>query len=741
MRRFPIYRIMKIGQKIDSSVFSFQQFQKPGLYRYKTNPSFLGTQNITKNWNCDYDENCQQNDADCFSTAGDCLSYGYEKNFDINGTLGACCISGFDRNVGQFEMCAGMMTKQSCSPGTSAESTTTWSEGETCDFCEASNSSSSSDCLEKAQEAFCSFCGAEDQDGIWQQAKSVYVTQDQCQAGYVVGRILDEQAGFVGRDPSFTGTAKITCLQRERKGDLLSAAYSSYSKGGCRGILCNNTSTQSPITKVIVNNDNCSYCDSVVYISETCDAYVVDCAPIPANLNNSHCFCGLVECGGTETECGLGGSDYWNYYADCDLCKCVKGECKFLECGCDPNVSNCVSANCSSLNVPGYKYVVDCDNCRCAKQATGGDGGDGGGGTSSSTSGGDGGTVFTSSSSSFGLVTPLPVYTQANIFYGTLPDGTQANTDAADSAEMTNGNSYDSSTRVLQTLIWNMDADSNPSSVWLKATFAERIEFTHVRIGPPPCYADPTLDPKLANSGAINGNYTDSVLKEACDGTFYLGAVVEYSEDQFTWTSLGAVSSNVFLNSNKTSVTNEIIGSPTIKTAQYFRVLSNGGPLAISEFAVAFISNIWITILNPQPNFTTSDNGATFKATTIATLNVPGQLYYQWQIKIPSSVAGPGDDRDTWNDITGLPGISGQNTNTLTITPDIPTIYWNGTREVDYDYDKNIFRCIVTATGAMRQISAQETFDMPFIEYGCTDPNANNYNSQAQVDDGKCTYS
>lgn len=507
--------------------------------------------------------------------------------------------------------------------------------------------------------------------------------------------------------------------------------------------------------------------------------------------------CGFAECGGVEgnAECGMD-SDYWNYEIDCDLCKCVRKldapcdyvycgcdpkagpcvtdascgsswyfdcdsckcmptnssststaksssssvaiECGFVECGCDPKVNNCIYADCSLLNEPGYEYVVDCNTCKCVKYGTGGNEGGGTGASStssggtgtSSTSGGinngDGGVNNASSSSSLylGLVEPLPYYSQVNTFNGTMPDGTKITADSADSGEMTNGNSYDSSTRILQTFVWNPTYDTNPASLWVMAHFNEPVEFTHVRVGPPPCFVDDNLNLSLRNAGAINGNYVDGGL--SCDGSFYLGATVEYSQDQNTWTSIGPVTSSVFLDANKKNVTNELVGNLTVKTARYFRVVSNGAALAISEFAIAFVSTKWITILNPAPNFTSPDNGETFSATVLATINTNDTLNYQWQIK----------NSGVWDDINAYPGISGENTNKITITPAIPV---PGVA-LPYDYDNKIFRCIVTSTGAMKKTSAEETFEMPPIIYGCTDPTANNYNANAQVDNGTCSY-
>lgn len=339
---------------------------------------------------------------------------------------------------------------------------------------------------------------------------------------------------------------------------------------------------------------------------------------------------------------------------------------------------------------------------------------------------------YSSVSSVFVEIPEVPDYTQTSLFGNALINGKiipdtslRVYTDKANSGGMTNNNTYYSTHAVSQTML-DKNLGTNQEE-FLLAFYREPIEFTHVRIGPPPCHvyyntSANWLNPHLA-SGAINGK--PSMDMSSCDGSYYIGASIHYTLDKSTWDLLGNTTESVFLDVNRKVVKNEYIGDFTVKNAIEVKVADNGNYLGISEFIPVFISDRMITI-TAHPNFVMRNNGADFAAKVTANITY-GQITYKWQKRCALGA---------WADILGDVGLSGMDTDTLIVTPDIPA---PGTDTVEYNYSGCEFRCVLSAPNTLSKKSVPVTFVMPNIVYGCTSPTATNYNANAQVDDGSCT--
>ncbi len=258
------------------------------------------------------------------------------------------------------------------------------------------------------------------------------------------------------------------------------------------------------------------------------------------------------------------------FVADCDLCRCVEVYSEVVS----PGSSS--SSSSSSSVVSG---VVS-----SSSSSSSGVGSVGG----SSVSSGDGGSVGGGGSfvathlcvkdrpGAVGVLTGtvelkdlVPVYSQSNVYFVS---------NAAESGEMTNGASYDSSYPIYQTMAY---ADQD-GLVWVMADYGEVGYFRTVRVGPPPCYV---REGGLSTAGAVNGELLES--GDGCDGSYYYSASVEYSVDGENWLVLGPTTYAPFFNDEKTSVGTELVGDATLKEARYIRVVGNAQYLGLSELHAA----------------------------------------------------------------------------------------------------------------------------------------------------------
>jgi hypothetical protein len=160
------------------------------------------------------------------------------------------------------------------------------------------------------------------------------------------------------------------------------------------------------------------------------------------------------------------------------------------------------------------------------------------------------------------LGTIVPTYTQSSVFTGCTP---------ARSGEMMNNTVYDSSYPIYQTMMLVQS-----SGGWVLADYGVVGRFKKVRVGPPPC----------ALMGAKNG--AGSINSGGCDGSYYLGATVQYSVDGRTWFFVGQTTSAPFLNAERTLVGTELVGDDELKEARYIRIFSGSAfMLGVSELHAA----------------------------------------------------------------------------------------------------------------------------------------------------------
>ena len=158
----------------------------------------------------------------------------------------------------------------------------------------------------------------------------------------------------------------------------------------------------------------------------------------------------------------------------------------------------------------------------------------------------------------------VPVYTQSSV---------QSGVQLANSGEMMNGLGYDSSYPVYQTMT------GVGSFNWVMADYGQVGVFRGVRVGPPPCHKLSPLDGWAI--GAMNGATSSGDV--GCDGSYYLGSVVESSVDAISWEVVGVTTSVPFFNSDRTLVGVEFVGDDRLKQARYIRVVGNGVRLGLSE--------------------------------------------------------------------------------------------------------------------------------------------------------------